>query len=372
MGFLNFTDLVLFLGVSQGLFLSISLRLIHNRNKPANKILSFLLLIAVLMLFGRITAYRIPEIWVWRFGVLVDTTIFLFGPLLYSYARRLVFNEKPVFQLSWWHYIPAALHLCYYFWALHFSVEEFNEIYFSGKLNLMFFIVEAAGLISFIWYWTKTFQLVKRYSNKEEMELSFHQGVLPYLWFFLATLGLFITLWAISFLSTHFLLGPIKYINYVTMWISTPLFIYGIGYFSLRQPHIFRIPFEPKSKSENDRLKPEEIQKLQRRLHYYIEEEKIYLNADLSLKTLADKLNTSSNNLSWLLNQVYQASFYEYINNHRIHAFLKKIDNNEHQNHTLLAMAMDVGFNSKSTFNRVFKSELGTTPKEYLKNRNVA
>jgi len=372
MGFLNFTDLVLFLGVSQGLFLSISLRLIHDRNKSANRILSYLLLIAVLMLFGRIAAYRIPEIWVWRFGVLIDTTIFLFGPLIYTYIRRLVFNEMPAFQLRWWHYIPALLHLGYYFWTLHFSVEAFNEVYFSGKLNLMFFIVEAAGLISFGYYWIKSFLLVKRYPNKEEKVLSFHQGVTKYLQFLLGTLGLFIVLWLFSFLSINFLQRPIPYLNYVTMWISTPLFIYVIGYFSLRQPAIFRIPLEPVPKSENSRLKPDEIQKLQKRLRYFIEEEHIYLQPDLSLKALADRLNTSSNNLSWLLNQVYQASFYDYINEHRIKAFLKKIDAGAHTNHTLLGLAMDVGFNSKSTFNRVFKSKMGTTPKTFLKNRKVA
>lgn len=372
MGPLNFTDLVLFLGVSQGLFLAISLRLINERNKSANKILSFLLLIAVVMLFGRIAAYRIPEIWVWRFGVLIDTTIFLFGPLIYIYVRRLVFGEKPPFQLLWWHYIPAFLHLCYYAWALTFSLEAFNELYFSGGLNLMFFIVEATGLISFIYYWARTLLLSKKYSKTEETELSFHQNVSKYLKLLLTTLGLFIALWLVSFLSTNFLRSPIRYINYVTMWISTPLFIYVIGYFSLRQPAIFRIPFESKPKPENDRLKPTQIQKLQKRLNYFMKEEEIYLSADLTLKALADKLGTSTNNLSWLLNQVYQASFYEYINKFRIMAFLKKIDADEHLNHTLLALAMDVGFNSKSTFNRVFKSITGTTPKEYLKTKNVA
>lgn len=324
------------------------------------------------MLFGRISAYRVPEIWVWRFGVLIDTTIFLFGPLLYMYVRRLVFNEAPAFQLAVVHYIPAVLHLCYYFWALTFSTEAFNEIYFSGRLNLMFFLVEAAGLISFIYYWIKTFLLTREYSRTEEMELSFNQQVTRYLKFLLTALGLFISLWLISFLSTNFLGRPLPYINYVTMWIITPVFIYVIGYFSLNQPRIFRIPLRSKPKAENSRLKPEEIKQLQKRLHYFMVEEKIYLEPDLSLNILATKLNTSSNNLSWLLNQVYQVSFYEYVNKHRIEAFKEKIENNEHGNQTLLALAMDSGFNSKATFNRVFKSVTGVTPKEYLRNKRVA
>ncbi len=369
---LTIVDLVLFLGISQGLFLAISLRLIQDRNRSANRVLSLLLLIAVLMLFGRIVAFRVPEAWVWRFGVLIDTTIFLFGPFIYLYVRRLIFHEKPSFSLTWAHYVPAVLHLGYYFWTLRFSTSDFNERYFSGELNLLFFIVEAAGLLSFGYYWTKTSLLVKKYSVSEKTALSFYQSVRKYLGFLLATLALFIALWLVSFLSTHFLHYPFKYINYVTMWISTPLFIYAIGYFSLRQPAIFRVPYISKSASENDRLKPEAIQKLQKRLHYFMEEEHLYQRPDITLKALAEKLNTTPNNLSWLLNQVYQASFYEYINTHRIQAFLRKLNQNEHETHTLLALAMDVGFNSKSTFNRVFKSVTGTTPRNYLKTKSVA
>ncbi|MGB5820659.1 MAG: helix-turn-helix transcriptional regulator [Saonia sp.] len=368
----NFVDIILFLGVSQGLFLSISLRLIHNRNKSANKILSLLLLIAVLMLFGRISAFRIPEDWIWRFGVLMDTTIFLFGPLIYIYVRRLVFKEEPPFRLNGLHYIPAILHLGYYFWTLSIPLTDFNTLYFSGKLNLMFFIVEAAGLVSFIFYWTKTFLLIRNYPKEEEKELSYHQTIFQFLKFFLVTLLIFIGLWLTSFLSTNFLRKPFAYINYVTMWISTPIFIYVVGYFSLRQPEIFRVPFQPKIKSDKNRLKPEEIQKLQKRLHYFISEEQVFLQPDITLKGLAEKLNTSPNNLSWLLNQIYQATFYDYINRHRIQEFIFKINREEHLNHTILALAMDVGFNSKSTFNKAFKNETGKTPSAFIKNGKVA
>ena len=365
-------DIILFLGISQGLFLSISLRLVHDRNKNANRMLSLLLLIAVLMLFGRIAAYRISEIWVWRFGVLMDTTIFLFGPFIYCYARRLVFKENPLFKLSWWHYIPSCFHLGYYFWGLQFSLADFNTIYFSGRLNLMFFLVELLGMLSLLAYWTATVLLYQNYMQKEKGQLSFRQNVSWYLLFLLITLGLFLGLWVFSFINLQVLGKPLRYINYTTMWISTPLFVYVIGYFSLRQPDIFRIAMMPKPKNESNRLKPEKIQKIQKRLRYFMEEENIYLESNLSLNNLADKLNSTPNDLSWFLNQVHQVSFYEYINSYRIKAFLKKLELKEHANHTLLAIAMDVGFNSKSTFNRVFKSEMGVTPKQYLKTKHVA
>ncbi|MEO0573225.1 MAG: helix-turn-helix domain-containing protein, partial [Bacteroidota bacterium] len=71
-------------------------------------------------------------------------------------------------------------------------------------------------------------------------------------------------------------------------------------------------------------------------------------------------------------NQVYQVSFYDYVNKYRIKAFKEKIDLNEYEFKTLLALALESGFNSKATFNRVFKSIQGITPKQYLKNKRVA
>lgn len=368
----NLNDVILVLGVSQGLFLALSLRLIQDRNKSANRVLSYLLLISALMLFGRIIVIRIPLDWVWRFGVLADTTIFLFGILIYTYARRLVFDEKPPFRVEWFHYIPASLHLCYYFWALSFSVSEFNEIYFSGKLNLMFFIVEAAGIASFFYYLILTFIVIRRYAKLQYSALSFRQNILKYLWSLSSIFAVFIVLWTASFLSTYFLLHPLKFFNYSTMWIIIPFFIYVIGYYSFKQPAIFKIPNTPKTKPESERLKPEQIRKLQKRLRYFVMEEKVFLKPDLTLQQLAKKMDTSANNLSWLLNQVHQSTFYDYINQYRIEEFLFKLKVNEHTKHTLLALAMDSGFNSKSTFNRVFKSIKGQTPTQYLKSRNVA
>lgn len=365
-------DIILILGVSQGIFLALSLRLLPNRNKEANGILSVLLLISVFMLLGRMAVLRIPLAWVWRFGILADTTIFLFGPLVYTYVRRMLFAEQPAFRLRWVHYLPALAHLGYYFWGLGFSLAEFNERYFSGQFNLMFFIVEAGGLISFILYTLFSMRLLNRFKKLEEKAMSFRQTVRRYLWMFMATLGIFILLWLISFISLYFFRTQIGVLNYTTMWVSTPIFIYVIGYFSLKQPAIFRIRQSPKTKSESDRLKPDEIQQLQKRLHYFMETEKVYLKPDLTLQELASKMNTSPNNLSWLLNQIHQSTFYDYINAFRIDAFLEKIKNNRHASHTLLALAMEAGFNSKSTFNRVFKSRLGVTPSQYLKSKNVA
>lgn len=94
---------------------------------------------------------------------------------------------------------------------------------------------------------------------------------------------------------------------------------------------------------------------------------KIYLNNELTLKDLAQELGTTTNNVSWLLNNIHQCSFYDYINQYRVQEFILKIQNGEHFKHTILALSLDSGFNSKSTFNKAFKMVKNDTPSNYIK-----
>jgi AraC-like DNA-binding protein len=96
--------------------------------------------------------------------------------------------------------------------------------------------------------------------------------------------------------------------------------------------------------------------------------ERVFLKSDLTLRDVAKMLKTSTNNISWMLNSVYKSTFYDFINGHRVHEFVRKIENKEHLRHTILALSMDVGFNSKSTFNKAFKLNMNETPSNYIKN----
>lgn len=100
-------------------------------------------------------------------------------------------------------------------------------------------------------------------------------------------------------------------------------------------------------------------------------EEKWFLNPSLSLRELAENVNVSSNKLSWLLNERIGQNFNEYINSFRLENF-KEIALNSANNHlTLLALAYESGFNSKSVFNAFFKKIEGMTPKAWLRSNQI-
>ncbi|KPM47650.1 helix-turn-helix domain-containing protein [Jiulongibacter sediminis] len=100
-------------------------------------------------------------------------------------------------------------------------------------------------------------------------------------------------------------------------------------------------------------------------------EEKWFQNPSLSLRELADKVNTSSNKLSWLLNDRIGQNFNEYINKLRIEDFKEKALNPNNNHLTLLGLAYDSGFSSKSVFNTFFKKNEGLTPKAWLKSNQI-
>ncbi|MGL1889460.1 MAG: helix-turn-helix domain-containing protein [Reichenbachiella sp.] len=104
-----------------------------------------------------------------------------------------------------------------------------------------------------------------------------------------------------------------------------------------------------------------------KKLIHYIEQEKSFLNPDMSLRTLAEQLDILPNQLSWLLNESIGKNFNEFINHYRVEAF-KQLAKDPTKSHiTVIGLAYESGFNSKTVFNTYFKKETGLTPKAFIK-----
>ncbi|QCK14285.1 tetratricopeptide repeat protein [Mangrovivirga cuniculi] len=95
--------------------------------------------------------------------------------------------------------------------------------------------------------------------------------------------------------------------------------------------------------------------------------ESVYLNAKLTLRSLAEMIDLHPNKLSWLLNEKIGKNFNDYVNGYRLKAFQKKATDPNNSHFTLLGLAYESGFNSKSVFNDFFKKSTGLTPKEWVK-----
>lgn len=156
------------------------------------------------------------------------------------------------------------------------------------------------------------------------------------------------------------------------------VFIFVLGYFGFKQGKIFghvKIYIKEDTKNnqstrnvKSNKSPQEENVLLATKLSNYVSEQKPWLNPKLSLYDLANELNVTSHQLSSLLNDYLKTNFYDYINHYRVEEVKKRLEKNTNQ-FTILATALECGFNSKASFNRIFKQKTGKTPSEFMKSR---
>lgn len=119
---------------------------------------------------------------------------------------------------------------------------------------------------------------------------------------------------------------------------------------------------------EHELIEPEtspEIEVWKSKIEDVLLTEKLYQNPELTLTDIAKKLNTNAAVISKAINQGFKMNFNDLINNYRVEAVKKMLEQGEQKKSTLLGIAFDCGFNSKATFNRAFKKNSGISPKEY-------
>ncbi len=117
-------------------------------------------------------------------------------------------------------------------------------------------------------------------------------------------------------------------------------------------------------------MQPEETEMALKKLDQLMQQDERYLDTALTLRTLAAEVELHPNKLSWMLNDQVGVSFNDYVNNFRLECFKQKALDPANKNFTLLGLAFESGFNSKSTFNDYFKKKTGITPRKWLKNNH--
>jgi len=126
-------------------------------------------------------------------------------------------------------------------------------------------------------------------------------------------------------------------------------------------------PFKAKKSKKKDLLDLVTAEEFKDKLLAYIEENEPYLNPGLSLRDLANQIEIHPNQLSWLINNHLSKKFNHFINFYRLQHFKKLAVNPKNDHISIIGLAYESGFNSKTVFNTFFKKEEGQTPVEYLK-----
>ncbi|MEI7905778.1 MAG: helix-turn-helix domain-containing protein [Bacteroidota bacterium] len=181
-----------------------------------------------------------------------------------------------------------------------------------------------------------------------------------------------------------FLMNGINLSNFIFSSVGFALYVYGMGYGGLLKSEIFADPVVEKTmqaveeiehtieeesavKYERSGLTDETAEQHLRALLRLMEQKKIYRNCALTLTELSAELSVSPHNLSEVINTKLRKNFYDFVNGYRLDEVKKDLADPSKQHLKILSLAFDAGFNSKATFNTLFKEQTGTTPSEYRK-----
>ena len=148
--------------------------------------------------------------------------------------------------------------------------------------------------------------------------------------------------------------------------------MYAIGYSAINTPDIFKAipdvvlktPATDEEPLQEDSEKPEKISELKEKLLYVMQVNKPYLKSDLKISDLANLLSVPAYQLSRLINSEFFVNFYDFINKYRVEEAKKLLIEDAHK-YKILSIGYEVGFNSKATFNRVFKKFTNFTPSAF-------
>ncbi|MBD3291142.1 helix-turn-helix domain-containing protein [candidate division KSB1 bacterium] len=366
----NFVTIVLLLGASQGVFLAF---LLFNKpgNKTANRFLALLMIsysafIAESSISGTPLAMKFPHLLGLAAGV-----IFLVPPLHYLYARSLISSDFTFSKKQLLHFIPFISFYLYYLFPYYlksgaYKITHIETIALEGSPpDLVFFnwVVIFQGII----YMGMTLRLLKKhslnikdnFSSIEKINLNWLRNITV----------MTIILWSLGLVIEFLQLFDLALSVDVLVALATAILIYAMGYLGLRQPEIFSGNTEIKDlkKYERSGLTKTKAQELHEKLVHLMETKKPFTDSNLKLNQLAKMISTTPNYLSQVINEERQQNFFDFVNWYRIEEAKKLIKDASDQQSTLLSIAYEVGFNSKSAFNTSFKKHTQRTPSQYRK-----
>jgi AraC-like DNA-binding protein len=394
----DFSPLVDFAGVALGLLLALLLATGRRGNRAANRWLAgYVGSLALLSLGDFFADSRLVLDWP-HLAHLTDWLIFLVGPFLWMYVQRLTMHADPGFRRGLLHCIPAFLCLLVLtaFYVLPQEQKQSivaQEIAAGGSKLELPLIVAATQLLI---YWGACLRTLWRFAAELRAQFSsLEKRTFAWLkWMLGVNFGMWL-LWILG-------------LSLQTAWaiwldrLAIPIGFYLLAFLGMRQPAVFvgrsaivvpvpessggtELP-EPRNAAgmgaqradsqapryARSGLDKERVPEFLARLEELVKTEKPWLENDLTLTQLSERLGISTHHLSQLLNDEIGMTFFDYINRLRVQEVQRCLADPAYRSQTILDIALASGFNSKAAFNAAFRLHAGMTPSEFRLQRRVA
>lgn len=359
---------VLYIGTAQSFFAG----LLIATKKPytmANRVMAaWLFLICIEMIFALLNS-TVIEMYSFPF------ITFTYGPLLYLYICFMTTPDRRFMPVELIHFIPF---LGFFTVSVVFRseplVRDLRGFFDPDKFMPLRIVYSIAFFLSITGYSILSFIKIKKHQSNLKNLTSFTSQRITLNW---------LKILAISFYAAYFIMFILGGLNILGNYIPfDPYFvIFGFiavfsmvySFYGIKQPVIFGEVLQSEKngrKKETEKyirsgLKKSQAEKYLARLLAYMDSKKPWLDGNLTIHDLSQKTGISRHHITQVLNETYGKNFFTFINEYRTREVIERFSDPRYTHYTILAIAFDAGFNSKSTFNSFFKEQTGQTPSKY-------
>ena len=349
------------LGVLQALLLALVLVTSKRGNRWANRFLAAIAVTISISVGASVLSYAnylqvYPHLrWIHQ------PFDFLPGPLLFLYVSALIYRSGPG-RRALLHFVPAIL--CFLV-LVPFYVQSAADkrltvqppIWQSGR--------PALAILLFIVYLVIIVAMLVKYSRRLKEPTPYEKAALLQIRTLVVS---FFALWVVAISRYVFDLFYPEY-GLATKMILTcgaVVIVYILAYLALKNSAPLESEQLPvRKKYETSKLTPEQSARYLRRLTHAMETDKVYTDGNLTLQKLSARLSIPAQHLSQVVNEQLNQTILDFINMYRIEEVKRRLVSPEMEHMSILAIAEGVGFNSKSSFNAVFKKYTNLTPSEF-------
>jgi AraC-like DNA-binding protein len=300
----------------------------------------------------------------------LNSVQFLLAPLLYFSIVYFVKPEKQLTKTDLIHTVPFIIYT-----LIEFAQDIDNTSLSATELirinqNVSFLVRDCLPFQT-LGYLIAGYALLKKHKHHlKQVASNISKIDLTWLRHFLTILLLTVLIWI------NDALFEIPLLTEATPFIYT-LAIFFLAFFSIRQKTVFafgdiELPTSDHSRTtlKNPRLTPQQIENLTAKLTFLMESEKLFLDNDLRLSIMAEKLGLGVHQTSFLINETSGNNFYNFVNGYRVEEAKRLLSSSTIEELNILGIAFASGFNSKTTFNTTFKKVVGVSPSEYARQQH--
>ncbi len=350
----NLIQLIVGSAVINGLIYSL-LVLFKKENRVANYFLCLLLISLSLTFTPYIIEGKYFNKFLWLSWVPLSLAYWI-GPSLYFYIQHLTKPHYQFKQKQLWHFVPIVLN---YFHSIYHALSDGSNPF--PYFHVFAEFLEICALISVFIYCWLSYKELSSYNQSILDQLSNIEHVhLKWLRNFIKILAILFFVVSIYFLLTNQIVNK-TYPESIKLYRNGTLLLYALAMYWLtiggyRQSQTINTPIN---------LQPVPKSVKSDKLIAIMKEQQLYLDPELSLNSLSRSTGFSEREISTILNQDLQKNFYQFVNEFRVEDVKVKLIDPANQHLKIVSLAYESGFNSKATFNRIFKNQVGKSPQEF-------